>query len=219
MKQEDTPRHRGMRRKLVEVIRSKGITDQEVLKALDNVPRHFFAFEDSVFIERAYEDTAFPIGEGQTISQPFTVAYQTQLLEVKRGEKILEIGTGSGYQSAILAEVGARVFTIERVKKLFVKTKQLFEDIGYKHIKCFYGDGFEGLPTFAPFDKILVTAGAPDVPQKLLDQLRTGGALVIPIGVNDLQIMKRYSKISSLEIREEAFDTFRFVPMLPGKKS
>lgn len=185
---------------------------------MNRVPRHLFAF-DSAFIQRAYEDNAFPIGDGQTISQPFTVAYQTQMLEVKKGEKILEIGTGSGYQAAILSEMGARVFTIERVKNLFEKTKLLLENLDYRSIKCFYGDGFDGLPAFAPFDKVLVTAAAPFVPEKLLAQLRNGGMLVIPLGEGDTQVMKRYTKISPAEIKEEAFDAFRFVPMLPGKKS
>jgi len=214
----DTPRHQGMRKRLIDSLRKKGITDENVLRAMVKVPRHLFAFE-SAFIERAYEDNAFPIEEGQTISQPFTVAYQSQMLEVRKGDKILEIGTGSGYQSAILDEMGARVFTIERMKKLFEKTKELLGRLGYPTIKCFFGDGFEGLPTFAPFDKVLVTAAAPFLPEKLLDQLRAGGILVIPIGKGDMQLMKRYTKISEREIKEEAFDTFRFVPMLPGKKS
>ncbi len=185
---------------------------------MNKVPRHLFAF-DSAFTQRAYEDNAFPIGEGQTISQPFTVAYQSQMLEVNKGDKVLEIGTGSGYQAAILIEMGARVFTIERVKNLYEKTIHLLDTLGYRAIKCFYGDGFEGLPSFAPFDKILVTAAAPFVPEKLLQQLKLGGMLVVPIGEGDLQMMKRYTKLSSDEIKEEGFDAFRFVPMLPGKKS
>ncbi|MCY7409214.1 MAG: protein-L-isoaspartate(D-aspartate) O-methyltransferase [Chitinophagales bacterium] len=216
--QQDTSRHQGLRKRLVESIHRKGITDENVLQAMLKVPRHLFAF-DSALIERAYDDTAFPIGEGQTISQPFTVATQSQMLEVKKGEKILEIGTGSGYQAAVLNEMGARVFTIERVKLLFQKTKPLLEKLGYTSIKCFYGDGFDGLPTFAPFDKILVTAAAPFIPEKLLEQLKQSGMLVIPVGEGDLQVMKRFTKISASEIKEEAFDAFRFVPMLPGKKS
>ncbi|MEO5675181.1 MAG: protein-L-isoaspartate(D-aspartate) O-methyltransferase [Chitinophagales bacterium] len=218
MELNDTTRHQGLRKRLAESLRGKGITDRNVLNAISRVPRHLFAF-DSAFIQRAYEDNAFPIGEGQTISQPFTVAYQSQMMEVERGEKILEIGTGSGYQSAILADMGARVFTIERVKKLFENVKTVLDSLGYKSIKCFYGDGFEGLPTFAPFDKILVTAAAPMVPDKLLQQLKAGGTLVIPVGEGDLQVMKRYTKISTAEIKEEAFDAFRFVPMLRGKKN
>ena len=218
MKTDDTSRHQGLRKRLVGTLQAKGITDEKVLNAMSKVPRHLFAF-DSAFIQRAYEDNAFPIGEGQTISQPFTVAYQTQMLDVKKGEKILEIGTGSGYQSAILAEMGARVFTIERVKNLYEKVKGILDSLGYKSVKCFYGDGFEGLSPFAPFDKVVVTAAAPFVPEKLLTQLKVGGILVIPVGQGDLQLMKRYTKISPAEIKEEAFDAFRFVPMLPGKKS
>src|SRR5262249_36034020 len=146
----DTPRHQGLRKRLIDSLRKKGITDENVLRAMMKVPRHLFAFE-SAFIERAYEDNAFPIDEGQTISQPFTVAYQSQMMEVKKGDKILEIGTGSGYQSAILDEMGARVFTVERMKRLFEKTKELLVKLGHPTIKCFFGDGFEGLPTFAPF--------------------------------------------------------------------
>jgi protein-L-isoaspartate(D-aspartate) O-methyltransferase len=218
MEWSNTSRHQGLRRRLTEILRAKGITDVNVLIAIGKVPRHLFAF-DSAFIQRAYEDNAFPIGEGQTISQPFTVAYQSQMLELRKGEKVLEIGTGSGYQAAVLTELGGRVFTIERVKSLYEKTKKLLDDLNYKSIKCFYGDGFEGLPAFAPFDKILVTAAAPFVPEKLLQQLKDGGMLVIPVGEGDTQLMKRYTKLSADEIKEEAFDAFRFVPMLPGKKS
>lgn len=213
----DTFRHKGMRKKMVEVVKAKGIHDEEVLRAMEVVPRHLFAFE-SAFIERAYEDSAFPIGEGQTISQPYTVAYQTQLLELKKGDKILEVGTGSGYQACMLAEIKARVFTIERMKKLYEKTKALIPSLGYAQVKCFYGDGYEGLSSFAPFDKILVTAAAPFVPEKLLAQLKAGGMLVIPVGSGDMQMMKRFTKISNDEIKEEVFDTFKFVPLLPGKK-
>ena len=217
MNQTDTFRHKGMRKKLVESVRAKGIHDEEVLRAMETVPRHLFAFE-SAFVERAYEDSAFPIAEGQTISQPYTVAYQSQLLEVKKGDKILEVGTGSGYQACILAEMKARVFSIERMKKLYEKTKALIPALGYSQVKCFYGDGYEGLPSFAPFDKILVTAAAPDVPAKLLLQLKMGGMLVIPVGSGEMQVMKRFTKISNDEMKEEVFDTFKFVPMLPGRK-
>ncbi len=213
----ESAREMGLRKRMAQGLKQKGITDENVLKAFAAVPRHLFAF-DSALIERAYDDNAFPIAEGQTISQPFTVAYQTQMLEVKKGEKILEIGTGSGYQAAILDELGARVFTIERVKKLFDLTKSLLPQLGYPTVKCFYGDGFQGLPAFAPFDKILVTAAAPFVPDDLLKQLKTGGILVIPVGEGDTQLMKRFTKISESEIKEEVFDAFRFVPMLPGKK-
>jgi protein-L-isoaspartate(D-aspartate) O-methyltransferase len=215
----DNYRHKGMRKKLVDSIRPRGIEDPEVLRAMEKVPRHLFAFE-SAFIERAYEDSAFPIGEGQTISQPYTVAYQSQLLEIMKGEKVLEVGTGSGYQAVILAEMGARVFTVERMKKLFEKTKALIPALGYSQVKCFYGDGYQGLPSFAPFDKILVTAAAPFLPEKLMEQLKpNGGMLVIPVGSGELQVMKRYTKISNDEIREEVFDYFKFVPMLPGKQN
>jgi protein-L-isoaspartate(D-aspartate) O-methyltransferase len=213
----DTYRHRGLRQRMVENIRQKGINDPKVLLALEKVPRHLFAF-DTAFTQRAYEDNAFPIGEGQTISQPFTVAYQTMLLNVQKGDKILEIGTGSGYQAAILLELGARVFTVERVKGLFEKVKQLFPVLGYVYVNCFYGDGYEGLPTFAPFDKILVTAAAPFVPGKLLDQLKPGGIMVIPVGGGEVQLMKRIFKNPDGTMREEDFEMFRFVPMLPGRK-
>ncbi len=215
---QETLRHVGLRRKMVAGIRAKGIEDERVLAAMAKVPRHLFGFE-SAFLERAYEDNAFPIGEGQTISQPYTVAYQTQLLQVQPGEKVLEIGTGSGYQAAILHELGARVFTVERVRSLYLKTKERLARLQYAGIKCFYGDGFEGLPMFAPFDKILITAAAPQVPQALFQQLKTGGCLVAPVGSSTLQTMHRYTKISDSEWRDESFDTFRFVPLLPGRKS
>ncbi|MCS6916276.1 MAG: protein-L-isoaspartate(D-aspartate) O-methyltransferase [Chitinophagales bacterium] len=213
----DTPRHAGLRRRMVQGIRNKGITDERVLEAMNRVPRHLFGFE-SAFVERAYEDSAFPIGEGQTISQPFTVAYQTQLLCLEPGHKVLEIGTGSGYQAAVLCEMGARVFTIERVRALYFKVKERLAQLGYHTIRCFYGDGFDGLPAFAPFDRILITAAAPTVPDKLLHQLKNGGMLVVPLGKGSLQIMRRYTYYSDAEIKEEVFDSFRFVPMLPGKQ-
>src|SRR5215212_6235996 len=181
---EDSYRHKGLRKKLVETVRSKGITDEKVLTALENIPRHFFL--DSAFDEVAYEDKAFPIEAHQTISQPYTVAYQTQLLEVKPHEKVLEIGTGSCYQAAVLAELGAKVFTIERQKKLFDINKSFGLIKKYHNIKFFYGDGYEGLPTYAPFDKVIITAAAPEVPQKLIDQMRTGGMMVIPFGSGDV---------------------------------
>lgn len=207
-----------MRRRMVEAIRRKGITDERVLHAMNKVPRHLFGFE-SAFLERAYEDNAFPIGEGQTISQPFTVAYQTHLLCVQPGHKVLEIGTGSGYQAAILYEMGARVFTIERVRALYLRVKERLLRLGYGNIRCFYGDGFDGLPAYAPFDRILITAAAPEVPDKLLRQLRKGGMLVVPVGKGSLQIMRRCTYLSESEIKEELFDAFRFVPMLPGRQA
>lgn len=211
----DTYLHKGMRNKLVESISKRGITNKNVLEAVNRVPRHLYFF-DSVFLEKAYEDKAFPIGEGQTISQPYTVAYQTSLLEKVKGEKILEVGTGSGYQASVLSEMGAKVFTIERQKKLYEKTKPMLADLGYSSIKCFYGDGFAGLPTFAPFDKIVVTAAAPFIPEQLLKQLRIGGWLVIPVGEN-IQSMKRITRKSEDKWNEEIFDNFKFVPMLSGK--
>lgn len=212
---EDTYRHKGLRKKLVETIRSKGISDERVLTAIENIPRHFFL--DSAFDEVAYEDRAFPISAGQTISQPYTVAYQTQLLEVKPFTKVLEIGTGSAYQASVLAEIGAQVYTIERQKKLFELNKTFNYLRKYPNIKFFYGDGYEGLPTFAPFDRVLITAAAPDIPSKLIDQLRPGGMMVIPVGAGDLQIMKRFTKQPDGSITEEKFDLFSFVPMLGGK--
>lgn len=213
---EDTYRHKGLRKKLVDTVRSKGINDEEVLEAINKIPRHFFL--DSAFDEKAYEDKAFPIGEGQTISQPYTVAYQTELLELKKFDKVLEIGTGSAYQASVLAEMGVQVYTIERQKKLFESNK-LFPYIKkYTNIKFFYGDGYEGLPTYAPFDKIIITAAAPDIPLKLIEQLKPGGMMVIPVGAGDVQQMKRITKLAIGGIKEEVFDQFSFVPMLDGKK-
>lgn len=213
---EDTYRHKGLRKKLVDGIRDKGITDERVLDALMKIPRHFFL--DSAFDEVAYADRAFPIGEGQTISQPYTVAYQTQLLEVKPFEKVLEIGTGSGYQACVLAEMGAQVYTIERQKKLFDANKKFTFLKKYPSIKFFYGDGYEGLPTFAPFDKILVTAAAPEIPQKLVEQLKPGGMMVLPLGTGEIQRMMRITKLQNGALKEEVFDHFSFVPMVGGKK-
>jgi protein-L-isoaspartate(D-aspartate) O-methyltransferase len=213
---EDNYRHKGLRKKLVDIVRSKGITDEEVLNAIDRVPRHFFL--DSAFDEVAYEDRAFPIGEGQTISQPYTVAYQSQLLEIKKFEKILEIGTGSAYQAVVLAEMGAQVYTIERQKKLFDSNKQFAFLKKYPNIKFFYGDGFEGLPTYGPFDKIIITAAAPEIPQKLVEQLKVYGMMVLPLGSGNVQQMMRLTKLASGAIKEEVFDRFSFVPMLEGKR-
>ena len=213
---EDTYRHKGLRNRLTEIVRSKGISDEAVLAAINKIPRHFFL--DSAFDDVAYEDRAFPIGEGQTISQPYTVAYQTQLLDVKRFEKILEIGTGSAYQACVLAEVGAMVYTIERQKKLFDSNKNFAYLKKYPSIKFFYGDGYEGLPTYAPFDKVLITAAAPGIPNKLVQQLKPGGMMVIPVGAGDLQRMMRITKLPNDSIKEEVFDQFSFVPMIEGKK-
>lgn len=212
---EDTYRHKGLRKKLVETVKSKGITDEKVLDAIERIPRHFFL--DSAFDEVAYEDKAFPIAEGQTISQPYTVAYQTQLLEVKPFDKVLEIGTGSAYQASVLAELGTQVYTIERQKKLFDANKKFAYIKKYPNIKFFYGDGYEGLPTFAPFDKVLITAAAPEIPQKLVTQMKVGGMMVIPVGSGEVQIMKRLLKQADGTLKEEVYDRFSFVPMLGGK--
>lgn len=212
---EDSYLHKGLRKKLVDEIREKGITDDSVLQAINNVPRHFFL--DSAFERHAYEDRAFPIGEDQTISQPYTVAYQTQLLQVKPFDKVLEVGTGSAYQASVLVEMKAKVYTIERQKKLFDE-KKLFKYLNrYPTLQRFYGDGFEGLPTFAPFDKIIITAAAPYIPEKLVQQLRPGGIMVLPLNEGDIQIMYRLTKLDDFSIKEERFDAFSFVPMLTGK--
>ncbi|MBP7850071.1 MAG: protein-L-isoaspartate(D-aspartate) O-methyltransferase [Lentimicrobiaceae bacterium] len=210
---QDTYRHKGLRKKLIEQIRAKGISDEAVLTAMMDVPRHFFF--DSGFLEFAYEDKPFPIGAGQTISQPYTVAFQTALLKVTPGMQVLEVGTGSGYQACILARMGARVFTIERQKVLYQRTREFIPQLGYI-IKTFYGDGYKGLPAFAPFDRILVTAGAPFIPEPLLAQLKPGGILVIPVG-DDVQKMKRLIRVSAQEYQEEDHGSFRFVPLLPEK--
>src|SRR6476469_11254467 len=216
-KYEDTYKHKGMRHQLIVQLRQKGITDENVLYAIEHSPRHFCL--DSAFEKIAYEDRAFPIGEGQTISQPYTVAYQTQLLNVNRGDKILEIGTGSAYQATVLAEMGARVFTIERQKKLYDHLQRTYVFRGkYPNIKFFYGDGFEGLPAFAPFDKVIITAAAPFLPQKLKEKMRIGGMMVIPVGSGDVQVMKRIIKQADGSFKEEIYDRFSFVPMLTGKK-
>ncbi len=210
----DSYRHKGLRKQLVNIIIERGITDEAVLNAINIVPRHLFM--DSSFLEYAYEDKAFPIGAGQTISQPYTVAFQTQLLEVSKNEKILEVGTGSGYQSCVLMEMGAKVYTIERQRELFQKAKKIFPVLGYKPKLVTFGDGYKGLPTYGPFDKILVTAGAPYIPKALTDQLKIGGLLVIPVG-EDIQTMKRIIKTEDSRLIEEEFGTFKFVPMLNNK--
>jgi protein-L-isoaspartate(D-aspartate) O-methyltransferase len=212
---DDTYRHKGLRKKLVETVRTKGITEEKVLEAIEKIPRHFFL--DSAFDEVAYEDKAFPILENQTISQPYTVAYQSQLLELKPFEKVLEIGTGSAYQACVLAELGVQVYTIERQKKLFEANKRFEYLKKYPNIKFFYGDGFEGLPTYGPFDKVLITAAAPGIPPKLVAQMKVGGMMVIPVGSGEVQIMKRLTKLPDGTLREEVYDNFSFVPMLVGK--
>ena len=214
---EDTYRHKGLRKKLVQGIQAKGISDERVLAAILEIPRHFFL--DSAFDEKAYEDIAFPIGEGQTISQPYTVAYQSQLLEIKPFQKVLEIGTGSAYQAVVLAELGAQVYTIERQKKLFEANKSFPWLKKYSSIKFFYGDGYQGLPTYAPFDRVIITAAAPEVPAKLIEQLKPGGIMVIPVGAGDVQLMKRITKLENGTLKEEVFDRFSFVPMLGGRNS
>jgi len=208
---EDSYRHKGMRRNLVKILVEKGIRDENVLKAVQAVPRHYF-FEKA-FLEHAYQDKAFPIGEGQTISQPFTVAFQTQLLEVQSGDKVLEIGTGSGYQCCILVEMGAKVYTIEFNKKLYQKAKSFLQELGYK-ANFHLGDGSQGWPTFAPYDKIIVTAGAPTLPDALIEQLKPGGILVIPVGDEDHQEMLKIKKDSEGKIMKESHDFFRFVPLV-----
>lgn len=213
---EDSYLHKGLRNKLVDQIREKGITDEAVLTAIMNVPRHFFL--DSAFEKQAYEDRAFPIGEDQTISQPYTVAYQTQLLQLKPFEKVLEVGTGSAYQASVLAELKVKVYSIERQKKLFDANKNFQYLKKYPSLRLFYGDGFEGLPTYAPFDKILITAAAPYVPEKLLEQLKPGGWMVLPLDEGQNQRMHRITKQADGSLLEEKFDEFSFVPMLVGKR-
>jgi len=210
----DSYKHQGLRKQLVEIIREKGITDCNVLAAIGKVPRHFFF--DSSFLKYAYEDKAFPIGAGQTISQPYTVAFQSQLLMLTRGQKVLEVGTGSGYQACILAEIGAKVFSIERQKSLYDKAVQFLPSLGYR-IKLFFGDGYKGLPAYAPFDKIIVTAGAPFIPDALMDQLKPGGILVIPVGGDDVQEMTTITRISEKEFQKCEHGKFRFVPLLKDK--
>lgn len=212
---DDNYRHKGLRKKLVDEIASKGIKDHRILDAVNAIPRHLFL--DSGFLNFAYEDKPFPIGSGQTISQPYTVAFQTELLDISKGQKVLEIGTGSGYQACILAEIGAKVFTLERQKKLYEKTREFLPGIGYRTIKCFYGDGYKGLPAFAPFDRILITAAAPEIPEDLINQLNPGGKLVVPLGGGDLQIMMRLTKSADGQITEERFGGFRFVPLLKDR--
>ncbi len=212
---QDEYKTQGMRRKLIYILREKGIDDPRVLDAMEKIPRHLFMDKD--FLKQAYSDVAFQIGKGQTISQPYTVAYQSSLLDIKAGDKVLEIGTGSGYQTCVLIELGAKVYSIERQKELYDKTKVFLPSIKYNP-KLFYGDGYKGLPAFAPYDKILVTCGAPFVPQDLLAQLKPGGILVIPVGAGKQQIMTTVLKLSDYEFETHELDQFSFVPMLGEKE-
>ncbi len=211
---EDTYKHKGLRRKLASEIRRKGIENEEVIRAVETVPRHFFM--ESGFVKFAYKDQAFPIGNDQTISQPYTVAFQTELLDPKKHEKVLEIGTGSGYQAAILLEMGVKLYSIERYRELYLKAKSLLNKMGYQPY-LFYGDGYKGKPTYAPYDKILVTAGAAEIPQALVDQLKVGGKMVIPLGGMSGQEMMLVEKISETEIRKTSHGSFIFVPLVEGK--
>jgi len=210
----DSFTHQGMRKRLVKTLEKKGIADKRVLEAIGRIPRHLFM--DSGFVGHAYEDKAFPIAADQTISQPYTVARQTELLEVKKGDKVLEIGTGSGYQSAVLLEMGVVLYTIERQNELFKKTQLFLPKLGYKPKRMIFGDGYIGLQEEAPFNGIIVTAGAPFVPQPLLAQLKIGGKLVIPVG-DDVQIMTVFTRKSDSEFEKEEFGEFRFVPLLEDK--
>ncbi len=210
----DTYRHKGMRQKLVQGLKKKGIHDESILEAMMSLPRHYFL--DKAFEDWAYQDKAFPIDCDQTISQPYTVAYQTMLLELKKGEKVLEIGTGSGYQAAILHLLGARVFSIERHQKLYEQTTEILKKHGFDHIRTYHGDGYEGLEKMAPFDKILLTAAATEIPQKLVEQLKSGGKMVLPLGDLDIQKMVRITKSENGTIQKEVFDDFVFVPFVRG---
>ena len=211
---KDTFKHQGLRQQLVNILKNKGITDAKVLKAIDKIPRHLFM--DSSFLDHAYQDKAFPIGADQTISQPYTVAFQSELLQIKPGDKILEIGTGSGYQTAVLCELGAKVYSIERQNELFKKTSKFLPKLGYRAKKLIFGDGYIGLEEEAPFDGIIVTAGAPFVPKPLLSQLKIGGKLVSPVGV-DVQVMTMFTRKGQKEFNQEEFGEFRFVPLLEDK--
>jgi protein-L-isoaspartate(D-aspartate) O-methyltransferase len=204
-----------MRQKLVDILRDKGIADERVLTAINAIPRH--TFMDAAFLEHAYEDKAFQIGEGQTISQPYTVAYMTEWLELEPNMKVLEVGTGSGYQASVLAEMGTKVFTIERFRKLHEKAKQQLYILGYNKVKMYFGDGYEGIPVHAPYDRIIITAAAKEIPQQLLKQLKAGGIIVLPLGNDDDQMMVKMTKTGENDYRKEIGDNFRFVPMLPGK--
>mgnify|MGYP001389096613 FL=1 len=211
---KDTTKHQGLRRQLIETLREKGISSAEVLQVMTTIPRHFFM--DSGLANFAYEDQAYPIAADQTISQPYTVAFQTQLLEITPNHKVLEIGTGSGYQTAVLLGLSPHVYTVERQQELFKKTKRLFTQLNFRPKKVVFGDGYKGLPETAPYDRIIVTAGAPEVPKELLQQLTVGGKLVIPVGVKD-QVMFRFTRTSEKTFDKESFGKFRFVPLLNDK--
>ncbi len=211
---KDTLKHRGKRNQLAEIVKEKGVTSETVLEAIRTIPRHLFL--DSSFEDHAYQDKAFPIGAEQTISQPYTVAFQTSLLQINVGDKILEIGTGSGYQTAILLQLKAKVYTIERQLELFKKTNLFFNKMGYRPKKTIFGDGYKGLPEEAPFNGIIVTAGAPHVPKALLSQLAVGGKLVIPVGIDE-QVMTLFTRTSEKEFEKKEFGSFRFVPLLENK--
>lgn len=211
---KDTFKHKGMRQKLVNILEEKGITNSAVLSAIGKIPRHLFM--DSGFIDHAYQDKAFPIGADQTISQPYTVAFQSELMQVELGDKVLEIGTGSGYQTAVLLELGAKVYSIERQKELFKKTSKFLPKIGYRAKKLIFGDGYKGLPEEAPFKSIIVTAGAPFVPKPLLSQLEIGGRLVIPVG-DEVQTMTLFIRNGIKDFEKHELGEFRFVPLLEDK--
>lgn len=211
---QDTFKHKGMRRKLIKELREKGIKDERVLTAFEAVPRHFFL--DLVFEQQAYSNQAFQIGAGQTISHPYTVAFQTEILNLKKTDKVLEIGTGSGFQTCILCQLGVKVFSIERQRELFLKAKHIIHTLNYKP-KLVYGDGYLGLPNLAPFDKILVTCGAPVIPKELIKQLKIGGVMVIPVGEGRDQMMQKITKLPDEKIEIEELGVFNFVPMLEDK--
>jgi len=208
---QDTYKHKGLRKQLIEELRAKGIHRENILEAFNAIPRHFFL--DLAFTQQAYSNMPFQIGAGQTISHPYTVAFQTQLLDLQKGDKVLEIGTGSGFQTCILCEIGAKVVSIERQRELFMKAKTIIHHFNFNP-RLFYGDGYKGQPAYAPFDKILVTCGAPFVPDALLEQLKVGGVLVIPLGSGSVQEMQRITRISETEFKTENFGDFSFVPML-----
>jgi len=212
----DSFRHQGLRKQLIEHLASKGITNLKVLNAMNKIPRHLFM--DNAFVNFSYQDKAFPIGSGQTISQPYTVAFQSQLLEIKPYDKVLEVGTGSGYQAAVLSLLDAEVFTIERQRELFLKTKKFLPTLGY-NCMFVYGDGYKGMPNFAPFDKIIITCGAPFIPEDLVAQLKLGGRMVAPIGDGNIQVMHLIEKISETETSITTHGEFSFVPMLNDKNS